>query len=177
MGGLLLFRVVGHLPGHAATRRYAPNQGQVSDKPRGRKPRGMPRWRSIARSMAIEPATAGECTDVRGVPTLEAGAADDPGIGHGGSRCVRGPAIAVTAAHDAARPGRRLIERCQRTHDASNNGEAHGAGSGGAIEQMELTAPPIRGGNRRRAADTNGSLRILISNEPQPGSRHEPLAS
>ena len=91
----------------------------------------MPRWRSVARSMAIGPATAGECSDIRGVPTPDVGTADDPGIGHGCWRYLRGPAIAVKAAHDAARHGRRLIRRCQRTHDASNSGEAHGAGSGG----------------------------------------------
>ena len=91
----------------------------------------MPRWRSVARSMAIGRGTAGERSDVRGVPTLEVRAADDPGIGRGRSRCVHGAATAVKAARDAVRPGRRLIERCQRTRDASNSYEAHGTGSAG----------------------------------------------
>ena len=50
----LLLRVVGHLPAPAMGSQHEPVQGQVSDKPQGRKPRGMPRWRSIARSMAID---------------------------------------------------------------------------------------------------------------------------
>ena len=71
----------------------------------------MPQWRSVARSMAIGRGTAGECSNVCGVqcsnvcgvPTPEVGAADDPGIGHGCSRCVPGPATALEAACDAAR--------------------------------------------------------------------------
>jgi hypothetical protein len=47
----LLFRVVGHLPARAAMHRSAPAQGQVSDKPRGRKPRRTPRWLSKAGSL------------------------------------------------------------------------------------------------------------------------------
>jgi hypothetical protein len=58
--GPVVLRVVGHLPARAARLRSAPASGQVSDKPRGRKPRRTPRWLSKAGvAMAIGAALPG----------------------------------------------------------------------------------------------------------------------
>ena len=60
----------------------------MSDKPRGRKPRGMPRWRSIAGSMAIGRTAVDKRCAAWGMPTVEIAAVDDRSVGYKRLRCV-----------------------------------------------------------------------------------------
>ena len=68
----------------------------------------MPRWCSIARSMAIARAAACEFCSARGLPALRAAAVDDSVVGPGHSRRVCKHAVAAQAARGAARPARWL---------------------------------------------------------------------
>ena len=46
----------------------------------------MPRWRSMARSMAIARAEGGECRGAGGMPSFRLAAVDDRSVAHGRTR-------------------------------------------------------------------------------------------
>ena len=130
----LLLRVVGHLPVHAAIPRSARIRGQVSDKPRGRKPRGTPRcfekapllWR-FGRGRSSE--NADGCG--RWGSDAEAGAGVRVDRRFSGD--VQKAAAPVRVGQEVALPGRRLLGQCRQTPGAFGQSDIHRAYScGGA---------------------------------------------